>query len=146
MDLDRKRIYTSVNAGELEPGDKVIVANNIGQLIDKVKQDYPVKEINGYADGYKERRFLVNDGFSYALAYLVERKENCTNCGGRTTCIRQKPEHPELTKCCNYKHYECSEYKPKTEQKAEKHYRPSIQGHRRVNQGVVYENGFCSVG
>jgi hypothetical protein len=61
-------------------------------------------------------RFGVKDNcVSFAFAYLVERKENCTNCAGRTTCIRQKPEHPELTKCCTYKRYECSEYKPKTE-------------------------------
>lgn len=102
MKFDKSKVYTALTADELRAGDKVIVANNIGQLIDKVERDYPVLEINGHANGYKERRFLVNDGFSYALAYLVERKENCTNCGARWVCPMGVPKDPKLTRCNAY--------------------------------------------
>ena len=117
MKFNEDRVYSAINANELRPGDKVCVADTLMGLENRVRHEC-VAELEEVLPDYNEHRFKAYLGI-HNLAYLVERKENCTNCGGRFTCIRQKPEHPELTKCCNYKHYECSEYKPKTEQKAE---------------------------
>lgn len=120
MEFDKSRIYSAVNADELHAGDKVIVSYNLYGLKEQVKMftESAIDVIEVIQDEDYFNRFKVKHGESFPLAYLVERKENCTNCAGRITCIIQKPKHPELTKCCNYKHYECSEYEPKAEPKA----------------------------
>lgn len=121
MKFKKERIYSAVNADELKPGDKVIVADDLATLKRCVKDNSPIDTLRRIGEEDDVFRFGVEDNTAiFTLAYLIERAENCTNCAGRITCIRQKPEHPELTKCCNYKRYECSEYKPKTEPKAEK--------------------------
>ena len=112
MEFDKSRVYTALNADELHEGDMVIVANNLRDLKEFVQGcslPVPLDEIIG------ERwtgRFRV-EGDSYALAYLVEREMNCTNCGMKSECKDADIENPELHNCLMWE-------KPKTE----KHYRP----------------------
>ena len=67
----------------------------------------------------------------WLLAYLVERAENCTNCGEGKWDAEHKKILCDPVQCCSgnvvFKNHEievCEYWKPKTEQKAEKHYRP----------------------
>ena len=120
MEFQRERVYTALNADELKQGDKVIVDYDIAHLKEQVKLGVfylPIKKINAEDITC---RFNVGDGNDYPLAYLVERKENCTNCG--STCGYADENHHALqcSRCDNWQ----PKAEPKTEQKAEKHYRP----------------------
>lgn len=118
MEFDRSRVYSAVNADELKPGDKVIAAHQLGNLKYQVSQkdsyvqpDYNVwtiKEIK--EDTYSDRFVTVNGAFP--LVYLVERKENCTNCALKNSMQSCRIALSVLHKC--------KDYKPKTEPKAEK--------------------------
>lgn len=119
MEFQRERVYTALNADELKAGDKVLTSNNIASLKEAVRLDIKPSVIVSIWGEMYDKRFQCKSSdtiYDAELVYLIERKENCTNCGEG----KWDAEHPELTKCCNYKRYECSEYKPKTEQKAEK--------------------------
>lgn len=105
MEFQRERVYTALNADELKPGDKVIVANDLKNLKRKVFErfDYYIMTITSIlGEEYLNRICIDNDRFPFA--YLVERKENCTNCGNKE---------------CAELHW-CKDYNPKTEPKAEK--------------------------
>jgi len=120
MEFDKSRVYTALNADELRVGDKVIVADTIHCLEVQVKGDVAADTICQVNPPTWGKRFSVGAGnISASLAYLVERAENCTNCGKFQTGY-----------CCDgwdvdaQKIFRCDKYKPKTEPKAEKHYRP----------------------
>ena len=128
MEFCKDRVFTALNADELRAGDKVIVADCIADLKQFVI-DQDVDELYEVDDESSEYRFIVEDGVGivrYALAYLVERAENCTNC-------KYSNPHKNLLYCEDdnipiyvggEKLSVCDKYEPKTEQKAEKHYRP----------------------
>ena len=79
MEFDKSRIYSAINADELKAGDKVIVADSIADLKEFVKDEGDVVELEDvYGENFK-LRFKANHTV-FLLAYLVERKENCTNC------------------------------------------------------------------
>ena len=158
MEFDKTRCYSALNADELRAGDKVIVADQLSVLKQRVregKEDSAIvlQRING-EDWGRRFGFTMSD---YALAYLVERKENCTNCHyaylkdeGVECALTDEPkptllyEDAKLNRCrawgkraepktenncTNCSHScksinPCLRYEPKTEQKAEKHYRP----------------------
>ena len=127
MEFLRERVYTSLNADELRAGDKVIVAETLMGLRENVENNAPVctiKEILG--EDFAER-FNVDIDWNSHLAYLVERKENCANCGEG----EWDDEHKEIL--CNpcacglpnhvFRNQEvnvCEYWKPKTEPRAEK--------------------------
>ncbi len=128
MEFDKSRIYSAVNADELRPGDKVIVAQHLGNLKYQVSQtDYYVWTIKEIKEDICSDRFVTGNG-AFPLAYLIERAENCTNCGeGKWDAQHQKilcdPVH-----CGNgnviFRNHEieiCEYWKPQTKQKAEKH-------------------------
>lgn len=126
MEFDKSRVYTSLNADELKAGDKVIVANSPYYLKKQVEEDDVTDEIMYIAPDTDDKRFRVDRSGEFALAYLVERKENCTNCGeGKKDedywlgCTPDKFGKEEQAKC-----WHCDFWEPKTEQKAEPHYRP----------------------
>ena len=133
MEFDKSRIYTSVNAEELKPGDKVIVADDLQSLKEYVLSlDKHITTLDTICGEYAMQRFCA-DADIYALAYLVERKENCTNCGGHC----EVTAHPELDRC--------EYYKPITKQRAYEYDVP-IKGH--INEdGVIVERqvGECHV-
>lgn len=132
MDFDKSRCYSALNADELKPGDKVVVADDLVTLKRCVKDNSPIDTIRMIGEEDYIYRFGVKDNTAtFALAYLVERKENCTNCGEG----KWDAEHKKIL--CDPVHYGngnvvfrnheievCRCWKPKTEQKAEKHYRP----------------------
>ena len=131
MVFDLSKVFTAVNAEELKAGDKVIVASNLATL--KWAIDYENKK-EGYENNFKgiveilpenePCRFLTK-AFGHnsktsqnALAYLVERKENCTNCGNRgnsyCSCFTRDKSDDELSRTV------CGNYIRLSEQKAEK--------------------------
>lgn len=77
MEWKIENVYSMVNADELKPGDKVIVADSIAELKSCVKDGVPVKQLFRIEDEAKTFRFTIHSySMSYALAYLVERKES----------------------------------------------------------------------
>lgn len=77
MKFDKSRVYTALNADELKVGDKVVCANSIKALKQKVEENATteIKEIKG--DCYTNRfsAYLDDELFNYALAYLVEEPQ-----------------------------------------------------------------------
>ena len=71
MEFDKSRVYTAVNADELKIGSKVIVADTLASLKEKVTNDDTSKLICILSSEDTEYRFHV-DCSDYALAYLVE--------------------------------------------------------------------------
>ena len=116
MEFDKSRVYSAVNADELKPGDKVIVADSITELKNKLLNEFEGEVLTGVLNEEWHGRFEIGDN-NYALAYLVERKENCTNCKFKLNPECNKSKWPEQA----VKLFRCDDYVPKTKQKAEKH-------------------------
>lgn len=77
MKFDKNRVYTAVNADELKPGDRVIVADTISGLREHVENDF-VSIVDCIASEDVLYRFQVvykEVLTTSALAYLVERKD-----------------------------------------------------------------------
>lgn len=124
MEFDKSRVYSAVNADGLHNGDKVIGANTLSKLRERVEQfeENDVVEIGYIAPDTEARRFNED----YLLAYLVERDENCTNCK-HFPCndeIEEREVDLKIYSCCGYE----PKTEPKTEQKVEEkncyNYRP----------------------
>ena len=105
MEFRKELVYTALNADELKPGDKVIVAFDIKDL----KEEVHYNEIpNSFTlekilPEYKERRFIVKErGAAYAVAYLVEKAENCTNCGAECDNAGDTFEGFKIETCDNW--------------------------------------------
>lgn len=115
MEFKKERVYSAVNADELKPGDKVIVADTIATLNLLVRETTDSMELavlQTIGEDDEMARFKTSTG-EWCLAYLMERKENCTNCIHYTeVCLD----------CSKGKDHRC--YKYETEQKSEPHYRP----------------------
>ena len=150
MEFDKTRVYTALNADELKQGDKVIVANCMADLKVWAQSNENAREILLIHDDTNLARFEVkgsSGSFISALAYLVERKENCTNCGENcpragnininikeniiSTCSKWLPITDKNCMNCGEDCDNagkaaicCPGWNPKTEQKAENHYRP----------------------
>ena len=125
MEFKKERVFTAVNADELEPGDRVIVADTIASLMYHVRANGDCFTIHHIENDDQEQRFSVlrkyENGQTYwGLAYLVERAENCTNCKFKLTPECNKSKWPEEA----VKLFRCVDYEYETEQKAEPHYRP----------------------
>lgn len=119
MKFDENKVYTSLNAEELKKGDKVLVADSVRVLRSKVFCFNPedvVEIVSAWNYDYKEIPFEVDtkrsEPNSYQFAYLIERKENCTNCA-----LKNSMQYCRIASSILYK---CKDYKPKTEP----HYRP----------------------
>lgn len=121
MEFNKNRVFTSLNADELRAGDKVIVSYNLYGLKEQVKMftESVIDVIEVIQDEDYFNRFKIKHGESFPLAYLVERAENCTNCGAEPCGYRANhdSEDNKINKCPLW-------FQPKTEQKAEPHYRP----------------------
>jgi hypothetical protein len=101
MKFDKSRCYSALNADELRVGDKVVVADNLADLMEFVRKN-DVHEIEDILSEKCSERFGVCGMANYALAYLVERRENCTNCGARWVCPLNAPGNPSITRCNAY--------------------------------------------
>lgn len=78
MIFEKKRVYSCVNADDLELGSKVIVANNLDDLKKRVMEYKPentIHVIHSIKPEMFEYRFVIDEGYTndgYLLAYLVE--------------------------------------------------------------------------
>lgn len=75
MEFDKSRVFTAVNANELEPGSKVILADGFGGLKKAVEADEEVITLKEVLDENKMLRFKAPNDVEYALAYLIEPPE-----------------------------------------------------------------------
>lgn len=74
MKFDKSRVYTALNAAELKIGSKVIVADNLDALIDKVTSGRCVETLKDISEPTMAFRFIIADT-RYNLAYLVSKPE-----------------------------------------------------------------------
>ena len=73
MEFDKSKVYTSVNADELEIGSKCIFADAVGNLQDKVENNNEVSmELALIKPTDRPSRFEAENGNWYLLAYLIE--------------------------------------------------------------------------
>lgn len=70
--FNKSRIYTALNADELKIGSKVIVADDMSALKKSVLEHRLPRIIEKVESEDWEHRFLCDDVFHYAFAYLVE--------------------------------------------------------------------------
>ena len=73
MEFDKSRVYTALNAEELEVNSRVAVANNMADLKRFVEQDL-FYNLEAVENKHWEHRFLCNN-YRYALAYLALKPE-----------------------------------------------------------------------
>ena len=70
MEFDKSKVYTALNADELKIGSKVIVADDIASLRDRVKEDKDIVTLEMVRPEWFESRF-EDDTCYWTLAYLV---------------------------------------------------------------------------
>lgn len=74
MEFDNSKVYTALNADELEIGSKVAVANDLAHLKVFVHDDFTCI-LEKVLDEESTCRFVANEGAPYSLAYLVSEPE-----------------------------------------------------------------------
>lgn len=77
MQFNKSKVYTALNADELEVGSMVIVADSLDILRDEVKEGdkKSIVKLTRIADEMDTERFCVN-GTVWAFAYLVSLSDN----------------------------------------------------------------------
>lgn len=75
MKFDKSRVYTALNADELKVGSQIIVTDKLSKLEDGISDPRLIKILERVEPASWEHRFLCDDGFHYALAYLVKEPE-----------------------------------------------------------------------
>ena len=78
MEFDKSRVYTALNADELKPGSKVILADNLAKLKAYANAGIATTLLGVRAEdeNYRFRGYGVEDECEdFALAYLVEPPE-----------------------------------------------------------------------
>lgn len=103
MNFDEKMVFSAVNAEELKPGDKVIVADTMMTLkgIVLANDETRAVELKAINTGDNMYRFKAQ-GSEYNLAYLVERQENCCRCGHAMCSLAGTKEKDKKVKTCEY--------------------------------------------
>lgn len=74
MEFDNSKVYTALNADELEIGSKVAVANDLAHLKVFVRNDFICK-LEKVLDEESTCRFIANEGAPYSLAYFVSKPD-----------------------------------------------------------------------
>lgn len=74
MNFDKSKVYTALNADELQLGSKIIVADTIGELKSSVSNNENPKELLKIDNDYTQYRFGTGCS-SYAFAYLVDKSK-----------------------------------------------------------------------
>lgn len=74
MEFDNSKVYTALNADELEIGSKVTVANDLAHLKVFVRDDF-ICTLEKVLDEESTCRFVANKGAPYSLAYLVSKPD-----------------------------------------------------------------------
>lgn len=73
MEFNLEKIFTSINADDLQIDDVCIFANDLATLKFNVEHNLEQDTIMSILDDDRERRIVREDGSTYALACLVER-------------------------------------------------------------------------
>ena len=78
MQFNKSRVYTALNADELEVGSMVIVADNLKDLKAKVLDGYEDMQHRLIKIGEErfQNRFFTTENLAWALAYLVSPPES----------------------------------------------------------------------
>lgn len=74
MVFDKSKVYTALNADELKVGSKVILADDLATLKERVENDENIWKLNKIQEENREYRFIGGSTY-YHLAYLVEEPE-----------------------------------------------------------------------
>lgn len=74
MEFDKSRVYTALNADELKVGSKVVVADNIADLKEKVKIN-DIRTLSAVLTETEQYRFKDDRLVKSGLAYLVSEPE-----------------------------------------------------------------------
>lgn len=74
MEFDKSRIYTSVNAEDIKIGSRVVVADNLETLKQRLEEEDFVTLLNIRGEEYSTR-FVVPKYCPTALCYLVSEPE-----------------------------------------------------------------------
>jgi len=79
MEFDKTKVFTALNADEVQVGSKVIVANDLQKLKDNVNNNNnlgTISKIKNEGEGDRfSVRFLEGHEFSYNLCFLVSPPE-----------------------------------------------------------------------
>ena len=70
MTFDKSKVYTAVNADELQVGSWCAFADTLAILKENVEQEY-AEEIVDIKDEREEDRFVLSNGNKYSLVYLL---------------------------------------------------------------------------
>ena len=70
MEFQKERVFTALNADELKPGSKVIVADTIDELKQYVEDDCDTSIVTNIMPEFYAERFNSNNK-NYNLAYLI---------------------------------------------------------------------------
>lgn len=107
MTFDKSKVYTALNAEELEVGSEVIVAYDVNSL----KYQVEANSWSTYAKKLDEvlgpdhiHRFKLPDGRAYNLAYLV-RKVDEAEPEDERWCVYLARYQDRLTLCCSDESY-----------------------------------------
>lgn len=103
MTFDKDKVYTALNADELEPGDRVIVADELANLKGEVENFCCSDELIKILPENNKDRFVI-EGYesSFALAYLIEKNpyahwikndNNTYSCSKCYSWIPEKQHH-----------------------------------------------------
>lgn len=122
MDFNKTQVYTSLNASELRAGDKVICADTLKDLRNEIKiiGDTKVDEIVEILDESTTYPFRIKDAYDFAFAYLVERAENCVNCGKKCCTVRDQIATSTIPLIIS----RCDNWEPENKREAKPSYRP----------------------
>ena len=74
MEFDKSRVYTALNAEELKIGSKVVVADTLRDLKERVEGGY-VQTLTNIRDDDCINRFEVDSSSIYSIAYLISEPE-----------------------------------------------------------------------
>lgn len=73
MEFDKSKVYSAVNADELKVGSKVILADNLADLRDKVRNGgASLVSLTAIQPESSMFRFVGKDSCGWCLAYLIE--------------------------------------------------------------------------
>lgn len=101
MEFDLSRVYTALDADELEVGSRCIFANNLDSLKCKVEEGTDIKPIVQILNDAYERRFKTDVDSEYPFAYLISEPDESEpeEKNWIVYLNRMHPEYIYLTAC-----------------------------------------------
>lgn len=75
MEFDKSKVYTAANADEVKIGSKVICADTLDSLKNKVNEEDDITEVREILRESNERRFRTEFSGLWPLVYLISEPE-----------------------------------------------------------------------